>query len=115
MKCMLTEAPALAFYNSAKPVVISADASSYGLRAIIFQQFGDELKPIAFASGALTSAESKYAQMPCIKWRQNFVSIMDSVEEYARRWTKSEGEELDTLMDQKYSEIIKIPYSSFIG
>jgi hypothetical protein len=31
------------------------------------------------------------------KWRQNFVSIMDSVEEYTRRWTKSEGEELDTL------------------
>jgi hypothetical protein len=32
----------------------------------------------------------------------NFFSIMDSVEEYARRWTKSEGEELDTL-----SELIK--------
>jgi hypothetical protein len=44
--------------------------------------------------------------------------IMDSVKEYARRWTKSEGEELDTLselMDQKYSKIIKTPYSSFVG
>jgi hypothetical protein len=27
------------------------------------------------------------------------MSIMDSVEEYARRWTKSEGKELDTLSE----------------
>jgi hypothetical protein len=36
------------------------------------------------------------------KWRQNFVFIMDSVEEYgiyARRWTKSKGEELDNLSE----------------
>jgi hypothetical protein len=33
------------------------------------------------------------------KCRQNFVSIMDSVEEYARGWTKSEGEEPDTLSE----------------
>jgi hypothetical protein len=45
------------------------------------------------------------------------MSIMDSVEEYARRWTKSEGEELDTLSEwvKKYSKIIKIRYSSFVG
>jgi hypothetical protein len=39
----------------------------------------------------------KFREPRSFKWRQNFVSIMDSVEEYARRWTKSEGEELDTL------------------
>jgi hypothetical protein len=29
---------------------------------------------------------------------------MDSVEEYAKRWTKSEGEELDTLSGLKVFE-----------
>ena len=31
------------------------------------------------------------------KRRHNFMTIMNSVEEYARRCTKYEGEELDTL------------------
>lgn len=38
---MLTETPALAFNDARKPVVISADASRYGIGADIFQQFGD--------------------------------------------------------------------------
>ena len=33
------------------------------------------------------------------RWRHNFIAIMNSVEEYARLWTKSEGEELDTLSE----------------
>ena len=41
----------------------------------------------------------KFREPRSFKWRQNFVSIMDSVEEYTRRWTKSEGEELDTFTE----------------
>jgi hypothetical protein len=33
------------------------------------------------------------------KWQQNFISIMDYVEDYARRWAKSEKEELDSLSE----------------
>jgi hypothetical protein len=41
---------------------------------------------------------------------------MDSVEEYAWRWTKSEGEELDTVwIDQKYSKSLKNLYPPFVG
>jgi hypothetical protein len=37
------------------------------------------------------------------KWRQNLMSIMNSysVEEYARRWKKSEGKEFGTLNGSK--------------
>jgi hypothetical protein len=41
----------------------------------------------------------KFWEPHSFKWWQNFVSIIDSVEKYARRWTKSEGEELDTLYE----------------
>lgn len=60
-KAMLTETSALAFNDARKPVVISADASCYGIGAAIFQQFGDEVKPIAFDSRTLTAVETRYA------------------------------------------------------
>lgn len=60
---MLTETPALAFNDARKPVVISADASRYGIGADIFQQFGDEVKPTAFDSRTLTAVETRYAQI----------------------------------------------------
>ena len=41
----------------------------------------------------------KFREPRSFKWRPNFMTIMNSVEEYARRWTKSEGEELDTLSE----------------
>jgi hypothetical protein len=42
---------------------------------------------------------------------------MDSVEEYARRWAKSEGEELDTLSEwiKSIRKLLKILYSSSVG
>jgi hypothetical protein len=48
---------------------------------------------------SLILKDPKFREPCSFKWRHNFVSIMDSVEEYARRWAKSEGEELDTLSE----------------
>ncbi|XP_055999877.1 uncharacterized protein LOC130046520 isoform X1 [Ostrea edulis] len=42
---------------------------------------------------------SKYREPRSFNWRQNFISIMSSVEDYARRWAKYEKEELDTLSE----------------
>jgi hypothetical protein len=42
---------------------------------------------------------SKFREPRSFKWQQNFMSIMDSVEEYAIHWTKSEGEKFDTLYE----------------
>jgi hypothetical protein len=41
----------------------------------------------------------KFRESLSFKWQQNFISIKDSVEDYARRWAKSEKEELDSLSE----------------
>lgn len=59
IKKILSEAPILTFFDVKKPVVVSVDASKFGLGAVILQ----ENKPIAYASRALTDAETRYAQI----------------------------------------------------
>jgi Xaa-Pro aminopeptidase len=42
----------------------------------------------------------KFRETRSFKWRHNFMSIMNSVDEYARHWTKSEEKKLATLSDR---------------
>ena len=39
----------------------------------------------------------KFIEPRSFNWRQNFISIMNSVEDYARRWVKHEKEEQNGL------------------
>jgi hypothetical protein len=39
----------------------------------------------------------KFRKPRSFNWRQNFVSIMNALEDYAKRWGERENEELDTL------------------
>jgi len=41
----------------------------------------------------------KYREPKHINWNQNFKLLMDSVEDYARKWAKQEGVELNTFSD----------------
>ena len=63
LKDKLSHAPTLIPYQLDKEVLLSTDASSYGLGAVILQQVDGDWRPVAFASRALTSAESRYAQI----------------------------------------------------
>ena len=55
VKDVLTKAPILAYYDVRKPVKVTCDASKCGLWAALLQ----DDKPVAFASRALTDAETR--------------------------------------------------------
>ena len=85
-KELLTTTPTLSYYDSTKPTVVSADGSSYGIGAVLMQSTDGIVKPIAFASRTLTTAEQRYAQIEkemlaglwaCEKFRRYFVGLKE--------------------------------------
>ena len=64
IKQKLTTAPTLAYYNVDKKVRVSADASSYGLGAVLEQEVDHEQwRPVAYASRSMSDTETRYAQI----------------------------------------------------
>ena len=63
MKEKITSAPILAYYDQTKPVMVSADSSSYGLGEALYLKDGETLRPVAFSSRTLTESEKKWAQV----------------------------------------------------
>jgi len=53
----------LAFYDPAAETKVSADASSFGLGAVLLQKSGEVWKPVAYASRSLSETEQHYAQI----------------------------------------------------
>jgi hypothetical protein len=62
IKQMLTTTEVLGHYDPSRPTIVAADASSYGLGAVLMQEFEDgSRRPICYASRSLNEAESRYA------------------------------------------------------
>ena len=51
----------LAWYNPTGETKLAADASAYGLGAVLLQKHEDMWKPDAYASRSMTEAETRYA------------------------------------------------------
>ena len=64
LQAMVTTSPVLAFYTPEATTIVSADASSYGLGAVILQIQDDGRRaPVSFASRSLTATEQRYSQI----------------------------------------------------
>ncbi|XP_064470230.1 uncharacterized protein K02A2.6-like [Ornithodoros turicata] len=64
VKNWLMSPPVLALYCPMKATILSADASSYGLGAVLMQRQEDKsLRVVAYASKSLTEAEGGYSQI----------------------------------------------------
>ena len=63
-KKLFAFSPVLVHFDQAKPLVLSCDASPYGIGAVLSHKFDNGLKyPVALASRSLSPAERKYAQI----------------------------------------------------
>ena len=63
MKEIVTSTFVLAYYDVQKPTIVRADASSYGLEAVLLQEHKDGYHPVAFAFRTLSDAETQCAQI----------------------------------------------------
>lgn len=63
IKQLLSEAPVISFFDMKKTTIVSADASSYGLGGVFFQQHDGCLRPIAYCLRTLTNTETRNAQI----------------------------------------------------
>ena len=60
----LVSSQVLAHYNPKLPIKMAANASAYGVGAVILHIFADgSRRPIAFASRILSKSEKNYAQI----------------------------------------------------
>lgn len=64
IKKLISEAPTLAYFDHSKKIIISADASSYGLGACLMQENEQsEREVVAYISRTMTDTERYYAQI----------------------------------------------------
>jgi len=63
VKAELTKPRVLTHHNVNADLKISADASSYGLEAVLLQKNGQSWQPVTYASRAMITTECHYAQV----------------------------------------------------
>lgn len=77
----LTDAPVLAFADPNKPYILHVDASLSGLGAVLYQEYAEGLRPVAFASRKVSASEKNYPihqlEFLALKW-----AVVDKFHDY---------------------------------
>ena len=69
LKQLVATTPVIAYYSQRGPTIVSADASSHGVGAVLLQiQEEGRRVPIMYSSRALTATEQKYSQIEKTPW-----------------------------------------------
>ena len=63
LKGKLSKLTTLTLYNPAANLKLSADASSYGIGAVLLQETNNEWQPVAYASRTMSETDRRYAQI----------------------------------------------------
>ena len=63
LKDKLSKLITLTLYNPTANIKLSADASSYGLGAVLLQETNNEWQPVAYGSRTMTETERRYTQI----------------------------------------------------
>ncbi|XP_054864601.1 uncharacterized protein K02A2.6-like [Amphiprion ocellaris] len=63
LKKTLTAEPVLAYFDPKRKTKISTDSSKDGIGAVLLQAYGDNWRPVAYASRTMTVSECRYAQI----------------------------------------------------
>uniref|UniRef100_A0A671M6W2 Reverse transcriptase/retrotransposon-derived protein RNase H-like domain-containing protein n=1 Tax=Sinocyclocheilus anshuiensis TaxID=1608454 RepID=A0A671M6W2_9TELE len=87
LKWELSSTPVLALYNPNKELKLSADASSYGLGAVLLQKEEELWKPVAYASRSLMPTEQRYAQVE----KEHHSLLIPSLPDYTTVAAKEKG------------------------
>lgn len=100
-KLQITSARVLTHYDPSKPITLAADASAYGIGAVISHTFPDRSEhPIAFASRTLSTSECNYVQL-----EKEALSLIFGVKKYHRYLY---GQKITLITDHK-------PFTTILG
>ncbi|KAK2904105.1 hypothetical protein Q8A73_010762 [Channa argus] len=77
----LTHAPVLTFADPHRPYILHVDASLKGIGAVLYQEYPEGLRPVAFASRKLSQSEKRYPihqlEFLSLKW-----AVVDKFHDY---------------------------------
>ena len=115
LKEILSTAPVLSLYDPNSETTVSADASNYGLGAVLLQtQSGGEVKPIAYVSRSLSPVEQRYAQIE--KEALAFTWACERLSDYLigiRFHIQTDHKPLDPLFSNKSFENLPVRVQRF--
>ena len=63
MKKELYTVPVLLYFDPNRPMIVSADSSSYAIGGVLLQKHGKVLRIVAYCSRSLNNTERNYAQI----------------------------------------------------